>query len=135
MATPTIVSNARSREMLRRAEALLMEAAVTSSPPERFCISYLAALRGAGALTAAVVGGTGRSRNAWQQLRRVGPVFAERADYFAGRSDLRAALEAGMTREVTDEAADEFFGKVGEFLDEVERAISGTIQPRMELTA
>lgn len=124
VASQTIVPTARSRELLRRADALLMEAAVTSAPDERFRISYLAALRGAGAMTAALVGGVGRSRNAWQQLRRVGPEFAARADYFADRSDLRAALEAGISREVSDAAADEFLGRVGEFLDQVERACS-----------
>lgn len=129
MASPTIVPTARSRELLRRADALLMEAAVTSAPDERFRISYLAALRGAGAITAALVGGAGRSRNAWQQLRRVGPEFAARADYFAGRSDLRAALEAGISREVTDAAADEFLGRVGEFLDQVEQACATSGEP------
>lgn len=125
MASPSIVSTARSRELLRRADALLMEAAVTSAPDERFRIAYLAALRGAGAIAAALVGGAGRSRNAWQQLRRVGPEFAARADYFARHSDLRAALEAGIRREVSEAAADDFLGQVGEFLDQIERACRG----------
>lgn len=125
MTSPSIVSTARSRELLRRADALLMEAAVTSAPDERFRIAYLAALRGAGAITAALVGGAGRSRNAWQQLRRVGPEFAARADYFAQRSDLRAALEAGIRREVSEAVADDFLGQVGEFLDQIEQACRG----------
>jgi len=116
--------------LLRRADGLLSEAAGAAEPSERFRCAYLGALRGAAAVLAAAAGaadgvGSGRprrsrSRNAWILLARAAPDFVEWADYFAQHSALRAAIEAGVTRTVTDEDADAFYFEVGRFLTAVE---------------
>ncbi|SLJ82385.1 Uncharacterised protein [Mycobacteroides abscessus subsp. abscessus] len=61
-----------------------------------------------------------RSRNAWVLLQRAAPEFVMWADYFSARSELRAALEAGLDRDVDDTEADEFASRVGAFLHDVE---------------
>ncbi len=125
MAVPS--SEHRSRALLDRADRLLMEAAGERNPRERFRTAYLAALRGAATVLAATTASKGtreRTRNAWVLMARSAPEFVMWADYFADHSATRAALEAGITREVTDAAADEFFGRVGAFLHDVEDLIS-----------
>lgn len=113
--------------LLRRADRLLSEAAGAGEPAERFRCAYLAALRGAAAVLAAAEGQARaaasrrpRSRSAWVLMVRAAPEFAAWADYFAEHSALRAAIEAGVTRAVSDADADRFYGEVGRFLTVVE---------------
>jgi hypothetical protein len=99
-----------------------MDAAGETDPRERFLASYLAALRGAGAVLASGAAQRGtreRSRNAWVLMARAAPEFAMWADYFADFSDTRAALEAGINRVITDRQADDFYARVGAFLHDV----------------
>ncbi|WP_228539795.1 SAV_6107 family HEPN domain-containing protein [Nocardia sp. XZ_19_385] len=113
----------RAGKLLKRADGLLMEAAGEEDPRERFRTAYLAALRGAGAVlafTGADAAPRARSRNAWVLLQRAAPEFVMWADYFSARSELRAALEAGLDRDVDDHEADEFYSRVGAFLHDVE---------------
>lgn len=107
--------------LLARADRLLMTAAGEDDSRERFRVAYLAALRGAGAVFAmsAARRGRGRTGNAWMMLARSEPGFAMWADYFAAFSDTRAALEAGITRRITDDRADDFYARVGAFLHDV----------------
>ncbi|WSI97039.1 SAV_6107 family HEPN domain-containing protein [Nocardia sp. NBC_01329] len=121
------VQPGRAGMLLRRADGLLMEAAGERDPRERFRVAYLAALRGAGAvlaLTGADTAPRARSRNAWVMLQRAAPEFVMWADYFSGHSATRAALEAGLPREVDEEWADEFASRVGAFLHDVEDLIA-----------
>ncbi|KAA0023201.1 hypothetical protein FOY51_11715 [Antrihabitans cavernicola] len=100
-----------------------MEAAGEDDPSERFLSAYLAALRGAAAVLAATEAtrpARERSRNAWVLMSRAAPEFVMWSDYFAEHSSTRAALEAGISREVTDRQADDFFSRVGAFLHDVE---------------
>lgn len=115
----------RGRVLLARADRLLMEAAGESDPRERFLTAYLAALRGAGAVIAALdpVKPRRGSRSAWVLLTKAAPEFVMWADYFADRSSTRAALEAGISRPVSTETADDFFTRVGAFLHDVEDLI------------
>ncbi|BAD56601.1 MULTISPECIES: SAV_6107 family HEPN domain-containing protein [Nocardia] len=109
--------------LLEKADGLLMAAAGERDPRERFRTAYLAALRGAGAVlahTGADAAPRARSRNAWVLLQRAAPEFVMWADYFSARSELRAALEAGLDRDVDDTEADEFASRVGAFLHDVE---------------
>lgn len=116
--------------LLRRADALLSEAAGASDPAERFCSAYVGALRAAAAVLAATEGSaapTGprgargpRSRSAWVLMARAESSFAAWADYFAGFSTLRADLEAGITRTMRADEADRFYVEVGRFLFAVE---------------
>lgn len=113
-----------------RADRLLMEAAGERDPRERFQAAYLAALRGAAALLAVAdeVRPRERSRSAWVLMARAAPEFVMWSDYFADRSETRAALEAGLARRVTDADADEFFGRVGAFLHDVEDFIGAAVK-------
>lgn len=121
------VQPGRAGMLLRRADGLLMEAAGERDPRERFRVAYLAALRGAGAvlaLTGADTAPRARSRNAWIMLQRAAPEFVMWADYFSGHSATRAALEAGLPREIDEEWADEFSSRVTAFLHDVEDLIA-----------
>lgn len=113
----------RAGMLLRRADGLLLQAAAEQDPRERFRTAYLAALRGAGAmlaLTGADTSPRARSRNAWVMLQRAAPEFVMWADYFGAQSEIRAALEAGLSCEVGTESADEFCDRVAAFLHDVE---------------
>ncbi|MEV0105394.1 SAV_6107 family HEPN domain-containing protein [Nocardia sp. NPDC050799] len=121
------VQPGRAEMLLRRADGLLMEAAGERDPRERFRVAYLAALRGAGAvlaLTGADTAPRARSRNAWVMLQRAAPEFVMWVDYFSGHSATRAALEAGLPREIGEAAADEFSARVAAFLHDVEDLIA-----------
>ncbi|QIS10933.1 SAV_6107 family HEPN domain-containing protein [Nocardia arthritidis] len=113
----------RASKLLERADGMLMQAAGERDPRERFRSAYLAALRGAGAVlafTGADAAPRARSRNAWVLMQRAAPEFVMWADYFSAHSELRAALEAGLDRDVDDHTADEFASRVGAFLHDVE---------------
>ncbi|WP_181319453.1 SAV_6107 family HEPN domain-containing protein [Rhodococcus sp. OK519] len=121
---------AKAVNLLRRADALLSEAAGAPKPADRFCSAYVGALRGAAAVLAATEGSAAsagsaggrrpKSRSAWVLMARAEPIFAGWSDYFAGCSSLRADLEAGISRIVHADEADRFYVEVGRFLFEVE---------------
>lgn len=114
--------DARARSLLRRADAILGDAAGAPSAADRFLESYVAALRGAGALLDALdpVPKRGASRSAWVRMRAAAPEFSEWASYFSAYSALRASVEAGSADRMSDDEADEFFAQVGRFLHRVE---------------
>ncbi|WP_067849050.1 SAV_6107 family HEPN domain-containing protein [Nocardia lijiangensis] len=123
----------KAGKLLKKADGLLMEAAGEADPRERFRTAYLAALRGAGAVlafTGADAAPRARSRNAWVLLQRAAPEFVMWADYFSARSELRAALEAGLDREVDERQADEFSSRVGAFLHDVEDLLNSAARLR-----
>lgn len=113
--------------LLRQAEAGLVEAERLVEPSRRFAAAHLAALR-AGAAVLAVraqpLGGRRGGRSVWQLLTRVAPELAEWAAFFAAGSATRAAAEAGITRLVTDRAADDLVRQAGQFV-EVSRSLVG----------
>nr|WP_040780796.1 SAV_6107 family HEPN domain-containing protein [Rhodococcus ruber] len=123
--------SSRAATLLDRADELLSAAAGTPEPSERFHLSYLAALRGAGAVLAGAELRAvrpvrrPRTRNAWVLMARAEPGFAVWADFFADRSDTRAAIEAGVTRSVPADEASRFYDEVGRFLHEVEDYLTG----------
>ncbi|QBJ98491.1 hypothetical protein ERC79_02015 [Rhodococcus sp. ABRD24] len=118
----------RARTLLRRADGLLAEAVGAPDAAERFRCAYLGALRGSAAVLAAAEATAGarasarrpRSRNAWVLMAGAAPEFAEWADYFAGYSALRAAIDSGLTRTVAEAEADGFYAEAGRFLIAVE---------------
>ncbi|MBF6239547.1 SAV_6107 family HEPN domain-containing protein [Nocardia otitidiscaviarum] len=123
----------RAGELLRRADGLLIQAAGEGDPAERFRTAYLAALRGAGAVLAL----TGvdrmpraRSRNAWVLMQKAAPEFIMWSDYFSAQSETRAALEAGLPREIDDAKADEFASRVGAFLHDVDDLLAAAAKTR-----
>lgn len=129
----------RAGTLLKRADGMLMQAAGEVDPRERFRTAYLAALRGAGAVlafTGADTAPRARSRNAWVLMQRAAPEFVMWADYFSARSETRAALEAGLDRDIDDHEADEFYSRVGAFLHDVEDllATAARLRPAPGLT-
>lgn len=127
--------SSRAATLLDRADELLSAAAGTPEPSERFHLAYLAALRGAGAVLAGAElravrpARRPRTRNAWVLMARAEPEFAAWADFFADRSDTRAAIEAGVTRSVPADEASRFYDEVGRFLHEVEDYLTSADDP------
>ncbi|MGU3434097.1 SAV_6107 family HEPN domain-containing protein [Actinomycetes bacterium M1A6_2h] len=121
----------QARMLLRRADSLLEEAAGATDPAERFLAAYIAALRGAGALLAAVdpAPKRGRSRSAWVRIGSSAPDLAEWSAYFAGWSSVRASVEAGSVDRMTEKDADAFFVQVGRFLHAVDDRIHQSEMP------
>lgn len=123
----------KAGQLLKKADGLLLQAGMEADPRERFRTAYLAALRGAGAVlafTGADAAPRARSRNAWVLLQRAAPEFVMWADYFSARSELRAALEAGLDRDVSERSADEFCSRVGAFLHDVEDLLKSAARLR-----
>ncbi|WP_436838601.1 SAV_6107 family HEPN domain-containing protein [Nocardia nova] len=117
----------RAGGLLDRADTMVVQAWAEPDPRERLRTAYLAALRGAGAVLAATGADRApraRSRNAWVLMEQAAPEFVMWADYFSSFSELRAALEAGLDRAISDVQADEFASRVEAFLHDVEDALS-----------
>ncbi|WP_280445527.1 SAV_6107 family HEPN domain-containing protein [Nocardia brasiliensis] len=127
--TDHVLETTRGEALLRRARHQLEQAEQEQDPPERFRTAYLAALRGAGAILA-VTGADraprSRSRNAWVLIRQTRPDFVTWADFFSSHSELRAALEEGLPRQVETAWADAFVRQTFEFLDDVDELLSVT---------
>ncbi|MDV3205978.1 MAG: hypothetical protein LOY04_02380 [Rhodococcus ruber] len=111
--------SSRAATLLDRADELLSAAAGTPEPSERFHLAYLAALRGAGAVLAGAElravhrpARRPRTRNAWVLMARAEPGFAVWADFFADRSDTRAAR---VTRAVPADGASRVYDAGGRF--------------------
>ena len=111
--------------LLRQAEEGLVEAELLVDPSRRYATAHLAALR-AGAAVLAVRAQPAKprrgGRSVWQLLTLVAPELAEWAAFFAAGSATRAAAEAGITRLVTERAADDLIRQVAQFL-EVSRSL------------
>ncbi|RZS38966.1 hypothetical protein EV193_104177 [Herbihabitans rhizosphaerae] len=115
-----------ARGLLEQAERGLIEAAWQRQPAQRFADAYLAALRGAAALVA-LRGrphrGRSRPTSVWKLLPAKAPELREWAEFFAACSSTRAAIQAGITRTITDRAADDLVRQTGQFLDLVRDAL------------
>ena len=119
--------------MLDRADALLLQSTAEGDSRERFRVAYLAALRGAGAvlaMTGADRAPRARSRNAWVLMQQAAPEFVMWADYLSSFSEDRAAVEAGVGRQIDARWADEFASRVGAFLHDVEDSVSAAARLR-----
>jgi len=113
--------------LLRQAEEGLAEAAGLVEPSRRYATAHLAALR-AGAAVLAVRAQPARprrgGRSVWQLLTLVAPELAEWAAFFAAGSATRAAAEAGITRLVTERAADDLVRQVTQFVEVTRSLVS-----------
>ncbi|MEJ2856138.1 MULTISPECIES: SAV_6107 family HEPN domain-containing protein [unclassified Saccharothrix] len=107
---------AQSRECLREAER-------APDPADRFAAAYLGAMRAAAAVLA-LRGRPHRGRakptSVWVLLPRLAPELSEWATYFASCSAARAAVLAGITRQVTPRSADDLVRQTGQFADLVD---------------
>lgn len=119
--------------MPRSALALLAQAAHTLADAERqpaagdrYSGAYLAALRAAAAVVAARAQPDGRRRrplSVWALLTALAPELREWASFFAACSRTRAAVQAGVTRLVTDRDADDLVRQAGQFVELAEREV------------
>lgn len=119
--------------LLRQAEEGLREAELDGDAARRFAGAHLAALRAGAAVLAVRAHPAGRrsGRSVWQLLVVVAPELAEWAAFFAAHSATRAAAEAGITRLISDRAADDLVRQTGQFL----QVIRLLVCPRRTLVA
>jgi hypothetical protein len=97
-----------------------------TEPGDRYAAAHRGALRGAAAVLACYprpTSRTVRNASAWVQLDRVAPEFTEWTAYFAAGSSKRKAAEAGITRLISAEDADDLIRQTGIFLDLIDRSL------------
>src|SRR5262245_44601742 len=115
--------------LLAQAERGLTEAALELDAAQRFAAAYLAGLRAAAAILA-LRGrphrGRSRPTSVWTLLAAVAPEFGEWAAFYAAGSATRAAVQAGITRHVTERSADDLVRQTGQFIELVGRAVHGS---------
>ena len=112
--------------LLTQAQRGLAEAVGETDPVHRFISSYLSALRAAAAVLSAKGRphrGRARPASVWVLLEAEAPELGEWATYFAANSATQAAAQAGNTRKVTEELADELVQRTRQFLELARRAV------------
>lgn len=115
----------RAKALLARADALLSGSVGAADATEMFLDCYMAALRGAASVLEAtpIAASRARSRSAWVLMAKAAPPLDSWAEYFAGFSATRAAVQAGLSRSIDEHDSDEFYREVGRFLQVVEEYI------------
>ncbi len=115
--------------LLGQAEHGLTEVGREATPAGRFVASYLSALR-AGAAILVAKGRphrrAARPQSTWTLLTAAAPEVTQWAEYFAAHSAAYAAAQAGISRRVGAEAADELRDRAGEFLALARRVVHGS---------
>ncbi len=125
--------------LVRHAHLCLAESAAATRAADRYVAAHLGALRAAAAVLAARpdLRRTRGPSNVWRQLARVAPELGEWAAFFSTSAQVRAKLEAGLLRAVTDRAADDLLRDAEAFLDLVtellglphQRSLHGVVAP------
>jgi hypothetical protein len=114
--------------LVRQARAGVVDSQHETVPAQRYATAYLAALRAAAAMLA-LRGrphrGRARPASAWVLLAKLAPELAEWAEFFAAISSTRAAILAGMTREISQRSADDLVRQAAQFTDLVADAVAG----------
>jgi|SRR5581483_9455770 hypothetical protein len=112
--------------LLRQAEEGLRAAESEGNAASRFAGAHLSALRAGAAVLAVRAHPAGRrsGRSVWQLLVVVAPELAEWAAFFAAHSATRAAAEAGITRLITDRAADDLVRQTGQFIEVIRSLVT-----------
>jgi len=112
--------------LLAQASATLADAERQPAAADRYAGAYLAALRAAAAVVAARGRPDGRRRrplSVWALLTSLAPELREWAAFFAACSHTRAAVQAGVTRLVTDRDADDLVRQAAQFVELAEREV------------
>ena len=118
--------------LVQQAKRGLAEVEWETNPAEKFVKAYLCALRTAAAMLA-LRGrphrGRARPTSAWVLLTVVAPELREWAAFFESFSATCAAINAGITRAITQRSADDLTRQAAQFLQLVEQAVRGTRVP------
>lgn len=111
--------------LVEQARRGLAVSAAADDLAERYSAAHVAALRAAAAVVAvrSKPSRRGRPVAVWTLLATAAPELQEWAAFFAAGSQTRAAVEAGVTRLVTAEIADELLAQSREFVDIAERLV------------
>lgn len=127
MATQLVgASRGSAYTLLGHARTVLLDAAATAEPGERFRLAQLSALRTAAAVAAErgrPASARKRLMNVWVLLERVAPEYAEWAALFSAGAPVRAAIEAGAVAAVSARTADDQVRAAAEFLGLVEGSL------------
>lgn len=117
----------RAAELLRRADAELVAARLSSEAWELFSHAHLAALRAGAAVVAARSAGPGRKalRTVWDLLDTVAPELAAWSTYFADAAPLRSAVDAGRFDELSPGRAEQALFWAEDFVDAARAAVHG----------
>ena len=117
----------RAAELLRRADAELVAARLSSEAWELFSHAHLAALRAGAAVVAARSTGPGRKalRTVWELLDAVAPDLAAWSAYFADAAPLRSAVDAGRFEELSPGRAEQALFWAEDFVDAAHAAVRG----------
>jgi SAV_6107-like HEPN len=122
---------------LTDARACLADAALATSPAERYINAHLAALRAAAAILAArpqpIDGRRRRLRSAWELLPEVQPELSQWAAYFAISAKKRAAAEAGLVHLVSAHDADELIAEAEGFVTIIESTLGVVTQQTLPM--
>ncbi|PXY25023.1 SAV_6107 family HEPN domain-containing protein [Prauserella endophytica] len=114
--------------LLTQAKHGLAEATRESDPVKRFIAAYLSALRAAAAILAArgrPHRGRAKPESVWTLLEGAVPELRQWAGFFAAHSARQAAAQAGVTRRITAESADELSARAGQFVSIAGRVVHG----------
>jgi HEPN domain-containing protein len=114
--------------LLTQATHTLADAERQPVAGDRYTGAYTAALRAAAAVVAARAKPDDRRRRpqpVWALLAALAPDLREWASFFAAGSRTRTAVQAGVTRLVTDRDADDLVRQAGQFIELAERAVRG----------
>jgi hypothetical protein len=126
-----------SADLLDLARHGLAEAAVATTPAERYAAAHLSALRAAAAVIAARAkpappgGRRPRPLSAWVLLSGVAPELGEWAAFFAAGARKRAAAEARLPGAVTAREADDLLRDAETFLAVVETKLGAAAHPSL----
>ncbi|UQS26372.1 hypothetical protein L1857_27930 [Amycolatopsis thermalba] len=114
--------------LLADARRGIAEARHAAQPAPKFIAAYLAALR-AGAAVLAARGrphrGRARPASVWVLLETAAPELTDWTAYFAAHSAARAAAQAGNTRRVTAERAEELLRQAASFVELARNLVHG----------
>ena len=122
---------------LTDARACLADAALATSPADKYINAHLAALRAAAAILAARPqlndGRRRRLRSAWELLPEVQPELAQWAAYFAVSAKKRAAAEAGLVHLVSSHDAEELITEARAFVTIIESTLGVATQETLPM--
>jgi hypothetical protein len=117
--------------LLTQAAHTLADAGRQPVAGDRYTGAYLAALRAAAAVVAARAMPDDRRRRplpVWALLAALVPELGEWASFFAAGSRTRAAVQAGVTRLVTDRDADDLVRQAGQFIELAEQKVQRNVR-------